>query len=62
MEEERKDYTSQSGLGTLGEHDSLDQLSRAHRDWSGMHSACMSLYQVLCICVMAVSFVFLWEF
>lgn len=41
-----------------GEQDPYEQLGWVHRDWSIKHRACLGLHQVLCICVAAVSLVF----
>lgn len=59
---DKKEWKSQRGLRTSGEQGFLNQLSKDHiRDWSSKHRADLSLHEVLCICIIPFSLVFLWH-
>jgi hypothetical protein len=50
--------------GTAREHGPLNQLSEAQRSQQSLsikHGACKGLHQILCIPIMAVSLMFLWN-
>lgn len=61
-----KGCKSQRGWGIpkiqalLNQHDQ-NANEQIHKDWHKIHTACMSLHRVFCVCIMASVLVFLWD-